>query len=319
MSENTAIEWTDKTWSPWEGCTKISAGCAHCYAAARNHRFGDNWGPGKPRRLTVDWKKPVRWNKAATSHWPAVQFRHPRVFPSLCDWLDDEVPIEWLARLLALIHNTPNLDWLLLTKRPELFRERIENVVNWMEAEDSEAEESGDGGASNAGFAMHAWANGHALENVWIGTSVEDQSNADRRIPELLKIPAKLRFLSVEPMLGPIDLKLMRRSFGFPKHITKEGHAVGMPQGIHWVIVGGESGPGARPCNVAWVRDIVRQCAEAGVACFVKQLGANVVQSWDDPSINPSTFAVKLKHPKGGDPAEWPEDLRVRQMPEVKP
>ncbi len=157
----------------------------------------------------------------------------------------------------------------------------------------------------------------------------------DRRGPELIKIPARFRFLSLEPLLGPISLTaegFIPATGDHPNMVGymmtpddgKSGLSVSRADalrksGIDWVIVGGESGPGARPCNVAWIRDIVRQCAEADVACFVKQLGANVVQSWDNPSITPSTFAVKLKHPKGGDPSEWPEDLRVRQMPEVKP
>src|SRR5438309_1214907 len=117
MGENTSIAWCNHTFNPWEGCTKVSAGCAHCYAETRNHRFGaDNWGKGKPRRRTSDanWKLPYKWNAQAEKHGTRL-----RVFcASLADWLDDEVPVEWLANLLKLIHQTPNLEWLMLTKRP---------------------------------------------------------------------------------------------------------------------------------------------------------------------------------------------------------
>ena len=340
MSENTKIEWADNSWSPWRGCTKVSAGCAHCYAetlSKRNPAVLGQWGKGKPRVLAKNWNDPVKWNRKeagkTVTHEEFYNAQRPRVFPSLCDWLDEDVPIEWLARFLNLIHDTPNLDWLLLTKRPENFRDRLITAIkSWTWADPADVKDR-----------IEAWVDGSRLfQNVWIGTSVEDQSNADRRIPALLKIPARLRFLSVEPMLGPVDLKLMRRSFGFPQHITKDGHAVGMPQGIHWIIFGGESGPGSRPCNVDWIRDGVRQCAAAGVACFVKQLGAvpvytaagiefssddgmdNVRAHWTDPGWmihwnSAHNSAQKITHSKGGDPEEWPEDLRVRQFPEAKP
>lgn len=328
MSENTKIEWADNSWSPWRGCTKVSAGCAHCYAetlSKRNPAVLGQWGKGKPRVLAKNWNDPVKWDRQSLKRWDAergkgLPFSYPprtKVFPSLCDWLDDEVPIEWLAQFLGLIQATPNLDWLLLTKRPELFRQRmLEAQCRWQ-----------DNGATFSAIEafqwIESWINGNPPPNVWIGTSVEDQANADRRIPALLKIPARLRFLSVEPMLGPVDLKLMRRSFGFPQHITKDGHAVGMPQGIHWVIIGGESGPGARPCNVDWIRSGVQQCAAAGVSCFVKQVGSQAEYGIPTNAMGEELIDVApsmcLKHPKGGDPDEWPEDIRVRQMPEVKP
>lgn len=331
MSDTTKIEWTDHSWSPWEGCTKVSPGCAHCYAEALNHRFGkDNWGKGKPRRRTKDWTKPVRWNQwvvpvcnqcgieyyrcavevAGGLNCPdcdkVVRLRRQRVFPSVMDWLDDEVPIEWLADFLRLIHETPALDWLLLTKRTELWPERMRQVIALPDTMDRSL--------------AIAWFNGQPPANVWIGASVEDQRRADERIPELLKIPANVRFLSLEPLLGPVDLKLCARSFGFPQHITKDGRAVGMPQGIDWVIIGGESGPGARPCHVEWVRDLVRQGQDAGVPVFVKQLGAR--PAWTDrqvagQTVYPHTKPLALNHPKGGDPFEWSEDLRIREFPKL--
>lgn len=303
------------------------------------------WGKGKPRVLAKDWEKPVRWNRDFAE---AIQLADrcfpyrdrsqdaahlPRVFPSMCDPFDEEVPIEWLARFLRLIHDTPHLDWLLLTKRPALFGRRL-----------AEVEESCiEIGGKEMMHWRHAWTHNTPPSNVWIGTSVEDQPNADRRIPELLKIPAKIRFLSVEPMLGPVDLKLdhieVEASFrhaddckGFCDFACGGEEVKG---GIDWVIVGGESGPGARPCNVEWVLSVVDQCAKASVPCFVKQLGSKAVESdfqhtkecWNENCAlagGPGDCdgevvqdSLCLSHPKGGDPEEWPDDLRVRQFPEV--
>lgn len=339
MSKNTKIEWCDHTWSPWRGCTKVSPGCANCYAetlSRRNPRVLGQWGKGKPRVLAKNWNDPVRWNKCAAqkscgyclfeeSDGELLKQCHrcaqrPRVFPSLCDWLDEEVDIHWLARFLALIQSTPNLEWQLLTKRPEIWRERLVGAYSHMQ--------SFGGGATPQLLMVINWLDGEAPKNVRIGTSVEDQPRADERIPALLQIPAAKRFLSVEPMLGPVDMKLdqieVEASFrhaddckGFCDYACGGEEVKG---GIDWVIVGGESGPGARPCNVEWIRSIVAQCAAAGVPCFVKQLGARPVEYSDVAGANCafSNHGRPIAHPKGGDPEEWPEDLRVRQFPEVK-
>jgi protein gp37 len=332
MSENTKIEWCDHTWNPWRGCTKVSPGCANCYAerqSKRNSKVLGQWGPGAPRVLAKNWGDPLKWNRKfapiemvnAIGERFTVSVRKPTVFPSFCDWLDDEVDVKWLERFLELIHKTQHLNWLLLTKRPENFVNRLREVQRHMTVDPLDIVDR-----------IDAWISGYRVpQNVWIGTSVEDQQRANERIPELLDIPAKLRFLSVEPLLGPVYLRLPSRSFGFPSHITKEGHAVGMPQGLHWVIVGGESGPKSRSCNVEWIRSIVNQCKVSGVPCFVKQLGSRVIdpfttcahtvqfnQCWPD-GTETNGHHVLLTHPKGGAPSEWPEDLRVRQFPEVKP
>lgn len=210
-------------------------------------------------------------------------------FPSLCDY--DEVPIEWLADFLMLVIDTPNLDWLLLTKRPENV-ERINQalkIANWGDRDKK---------ALWSGLVPH---------NVWLGTSVENQEMADKRIPELIKIPARVRFLSVEPMLEAIDL----RSAAFNGADSISGME-GSMEGIHWVIVGGESGPHARPCDVEWIRDIRYQCAYAKVPCFVKQLGSNSFQR----TMQRDEWV--LDDPKGGDPSEWPEDLRVQEFPKLE-
>jgi len=272
---NTKIEWADHTFNPWEGCTKVSPGCAHCYAAARNKRFagGANWGKGAPRRRTseANWKQPLKWDEAPSRRAAigrllgegqsfAEEPRPPRVFcASLADWLDDEVPIEWLADLLALIRKTPHLDWLLLTKRPQNWRPRIAAAADYHH----------DYGDRNVGAWLWDWfKHGIAPANVWIGTTVEDQQRADERIPQLLQIPARVRFLSGEPLLGPVE-------FSNVTHRSDCVAALGKPAlaGIHWVIAGGESGPGARPMHPAWARSLRDQCAGAGVAFHFKQWG----------------------------------------------
>jgi len=253
MSENSKIEWTDHTFNPWEGCQKVGPGCDHCYAETRNARFAGgtavNWGPGAPRRRTgaANWRKPIAWN-AAHAEFFAQHGRRQRVFcASLADVFDNAVDPAWRRDLFDLIELTPHLDWLLLTKR-------VGNVARLV-----------------ADARTHDWLAGR--DNVWIGASIVNQEEADRDIPKLLALPARVRFLSMEPLLGHVDLKLTARSFGFPKHITRDGHAVGMPQGLHWVIVGGESGTQARPMHPGWARSLRDQCTASGVPFLFKQWG----------------------------------------------
>lgn len=265
MAKNSKIQWTTHTFNGWRGCTKVSPGCKHCYAEKLvTTRLQGEWGPGAPRQLASDamWREPLKWDKEAARDLHeftttgaitdesgaviATTYERPRVFcSSLADVFDHEVPIEWRVRLFDLIAATPNLDWLLLTKRPESWSARLHEA------------------ASASPFALR-WLNGEAPANIWMGTSVEDQQRADERIPELLSIPARVRFLSCEPLLGPVDL-----AFGHPKWRTAESyHAY-----IHWVIVGGESGPDARPMHVEWARSLRDQCAAAGVPFLFKQWG----------------------------------------------
>jgi protein gp37 len=272
--KNSHIEWTDHTFNPWEGCTKVSPGCAHCYAETRNVRFsaGRNWGPGAPRRRTspANWHQPVTWNRAAEgSRLP------PRVFSaSLADWLDDEISPQWLADFLTLIHYTPHLDWLLLTKRPQNWRSRLEATGGC----------DFDSDFSNPSGMIGEWLRGRAPENVWIGTTVEDQTRADQRIPELMKIPAVVRFLSCEPLLGPLDLYNGDPDPRLGGHTAtrtylgdwwEPGDNPRGPSrhGVDWVICGGESGHGARVMNPDWARSLRDQCAAAEVSFFFKQWG----------------------------------------------
>lgn len=231
MADNTRIEWADHTFNPWEGCQKVGPGCDHCYAETRNARFGGgtapNWGPGAPRRRTsrANWKKPLHWNRDAAA-FAEAHGRKQRVFcASLADVFDNAVPISWRADLFDLIDATPNLEWLLLTKR-------IGNVNGML-------------GKWNLAMPPH----------VWLGATMVNQEEIDRDWDKLMAAPAVIRFLSVEPMLGEIEIP----PFGSPF--------------VDWIICGGESGPGARPLRPDWVRSLRDQCAAAGVAFLHKQNG----------------------------------------------
>lgn len=264
MAENTAIEWADHTFNPWVGCTKVSPGCDHCYAEARmdTRLHLVSWGPGQPRQRTKTWGSPKRWNGQHAEFF-ARHGRRQRVFcASLADVFDNEVPTEWRADLFQLIETTPNLDWLLLTKR-----------------------------IGNAKEMMFRARGGYLplLPNVWIGATVVNQAEADRDIPKLLAVPARVRFLSIEPMLGAIDLTLdglvctacrwcadtgSDPDTGAVEHCRRcEWTGKGDEWGIDWVICGGESGPGARPIHPDWARSLRDQCAAAGVPFLFKQWG----------------------------------------------
>lgn len=314
MSEFSKISWTDSTFNPWIGCTKVSPGCANCYAEEMDRkRFSKtlpgcsleapktHWGKGAPRYRTKTWGEPVKWDQ----YWAVFQqvdmqdgTRHRgdmkqiaalaldadkivacgpvrrRVFcSSLADWLDDEVPAEWLADLLEVVCSTPSLDWLLLTKRPGGWHLRMEAAQKVLEGRTSAP-------ASRAFIDVDYWLHGSAPANVWIGTTVENQDYAERRIPELLKIPAKVRFLSVEPMLGPVDLSkiLVNHKLAWFVNNHRGGllasamsNTMGSMPWIDWVICGGESGTGRRPFEIEWAESLAAQCATAGVAFFMKQ------------------------------------------------
>jgi protein gp37 len=263
MGKDSAIQWTDHTFNPWWGCQRVSPGCENCYAEAFDHRLGrDDWGPKAQRRFFGEkhWAEPEKWNRAT---------ERQRVFcASMADVFEDRRDLDsQRARLWTLIHKTPQLDWQLLTKRPE-------NMT-----------------------AMLPWGNGMPWLNVWCGTTVEDEKRAAERIPALRDVPAKVRFLSMEPLLGPVDL-------------------TGRLDGIDWVICGGESGFGARPFDLAWARSIRDQCRDAGVAFFCKQLGANSVWPLDEAARSVyRSGRIRLKDLHGGDWDEWPADLRVREFP----
>lgn len=280
MSDKSLIQWTDATWNPVRGCTKISPGCKHCYAETFAERFrgvaGHPYEQGFDLRLVPEkLDEPLRWTKPR------------RVFVnSMSDVFHDGVPFEYVAAMLGVMAAAERHTFQVLTKRPERMRE----FFAWARRHRGQTPRSVCSQTASQllhrkwDFAMRQphWP----LPNVWLGVSVEDRKYGLPRIDHLREVPAAVRFLSIEPLLedlGELDLT-----------------------GIHWVIVGGESGRGARPFHVEWARSIVRQCKAAGVPPFVKQLGAVPVDQ-----LGP----LLIRAPKGGDPGEWPEDLRIRQMP----
>ncbi|WP_025992361.1 phage Gp37/Gp68 family protein [Burkholderia thailandensis] len=275
MSENSKIEWCDSTWNPWEGCQKVGPGCDHCYAEARNARFAGgsavNWGPGAPRRRTsaANWRKPLAWN-ATHEQFFAAHGRRQRVFcASLADVFDNAVNPMWRVDLFELISNTPNLDWLLLTKRIGNARDMISNVLGSIMRDERE------------------WP----WPNVWLGATIVNQAEADRDIPKLLAVPARVRFLSMEPLLGPVDLRFhiySEPTGNFRTHGGKRQLELRRPAdgGLHWVIAGGESGHGARPMHPDWARSLRDQCAAADVPFLFKQWGEHSLaydRDRDDP------------------------------------
>lgn len=411
MSSGSNIEWTDSTWNPVVGCTKVSEGCRNCYAMVMAQRVaaaGDALVcTGVPQMSPKQWAyrnvvkrdgkdKPLpQWNNKVVCIEEALteplKWRKPRrVFVnSMSDLFHEDVPFEFIDKVFAVMALAPQHTFQVLTKRPGRMVEyfgiqpegttRPYHVLNQMY---QVALESGSGtpvatlynkmqrtyheDGTRSGF----WP----LPNVWLGVSVEDQAAADARVPLLLQVPTAVRFLSVEPMLGSVTFR--------PKADDLRGMVTNMLRGvadkpamldgIGWVIVGGESGPGARACDVAWVRYVVQQCKEAGVPCFVKQLGArpydgdvefcrfmsyqewvNKASSWlggvnsagkrymtktdavcidkkgrvceiggdfmrarDEDAFSVHCHEViKLRDRKGGDMAEWPEDVRVREFP----
>lgn len=324
MGADTKIEWTHHTFNPWRGCAKVSPGCANCYAEALAKRTGihGTWGPNGERVVSSDayWRQPLRWSRAA-----AKAGERRRVFcASMADVFEDRPDlVEPRRRLMMLMLDTPHLDWLLLTKRPE----NIARLMDWSVLGCFDADE---------------WP-----ANAWIGATAEDQQRADERIPHLLAVPAAVRFLSVEPLLGPVDL----RPWLPPSVVVamKYEHDTGRTweqdhARINWAIVGGESGPGARPMHPAWARSVRDQCREAGVPFFFKQEGAwtkrrpsnycavtrrryshesvalfeDGTQYRADQPDEWGTRGMETLYRHGGhngDLSLFPEDLRVREFP----
>lgn len=284
MSENTKIEWCDHTVNLWRGCDKVSPGCANCYAAAMDRRFygGLNWKGMRTDKRGSGTDLAMRLNRKAGK----LGIRY-RVFNgSMNDWLDDKVPEEWLAELLALIHATPHLDWLLLSKRPENWKPRIEDALNIVSEKPNVFTRYT--AANLEWWNLRCWLDNSPPANVWIGTTAENQEMADKRIPQLLRIPAKVRFLSCEPLLGPVDI-VSAGALGCdcPDQEQPDGtvearcsgrcafyrHAIDKMKRIDWVICGGESGPKARPMHPFWARSLRDQCEATGVPFFFKQWG----------------------------------------------
>lgn len=318
MADRTEIAWCDSTFNPWIGCTKVGPGCDHCYAEAdfdfRKHRV--KWGSGNSRSRTseANWKKPLQWNRQPFVECMACGWRgelreaeivknppgfHPpvdsaslcklcrqpmlkssrrRVFcASLADVFDNEVPRQWRYDLLWLISNTPNLNWLVLTKR-------IGNAHRMLSDE-----------CSRMGLPWDP----KRWPHVWIGATICNQEEADRDIPKLLAIRATVRWISVEPLLGKVELD---SSDAIGLHAFGCGHrgCECGDRGIDWVVAGGESGAKARPMHPGWVRSLRDQCAAAGVPFFMKQLSGERGKPIKDITA-------------------FPSDLQIREYPHANP
>ena len=315
MSNNTSIQWTDNTWNPIVGCSRVSEGCKNCYAermagrlaAMGKRQYQDVVGDGLTYGPNAGWTGETALVESALSD-PSYWKKGKRVFVcSMGDLFHPSVPFDWVDRVFTVMALCPRHTFQVLTKRPERMAEYFNYAVKFDNLEEEIARRVG-----WEGKWPRPTEGDWPLRNLWIGTSVENQAAADERIPHLLRCQPAVCFLSLEPLLGPVDLSLW----------VNDGN-VDCSAPIHWVIVGGESGPKARPCDIAWIRSIRDQCAAAGVPCFVKQLGSNCHDSesgilgrqapWD-PELQ-GTYR-RLRAPKGGDPAEWPADLlNVRQWP----
>lgn len=358
------ITWTDKTWNPIRGCSRVSEGCRHCYAETVAARFS---GPGLPYEgLAADGKWTGKVRLIPEHLADPLSWKKPRrIFVnSMSDLFHEGLESEEIAAVFGIMVSAPQHTFQVLTKRPERMRDWIEktSVVDCIEAASAR-------GCKLPDFSCGIWP---GAKNIWLGVSVEDQKTADERIPLLLQTPAALRFVSYEPALGPVDLSWhlkettrhhvcadvggMIRNRSFYGLMSDDGRALSRDEAeaqlralrargvklipgngcddfdpekgcrghrqprLDWVIVGGESGPKARPFDIAWARQVVRDCKAAAVPCFVKQLGAwPIFEERDLAQLDErrmcSDGTYKFRDRKGGDMAEWPEDLRVRGFP----
>lgn len=333
----TTIEWTHppgyrgESWNPVTGCTKVSQGCKHCYA----ERVFPRAYAASGRQFVDVLTHPDRLGAPLKRRAPTCWFVN-----SMSDLFHEAVPDEFIDRVFAVMALAPKHRFIVLTKRPARMREYLSDAR--LHSRLHEAVKARMGYHHRQRPAINAAD--IPLPNVWLGVSAEDQATADKRIPLLLQTPAAVRLVSLEPLLGPVDLDplWLRPS---PSTAAQNGRTAHLPlshwtnwhtTALDWLIVGGESGPGARPCDVAWIRSIVTQGQAAGVAVFVKQLGARpagwcVGRLHDDLHLRDrddycdieaahegaacDAGCRLLSDRKGGDPSEWPEDLRVRGWP----
>lgn len=343
MAETT-IQWTDHSLNPIRArrflqaepepqyamghhCRKISPGCANCYASKMQSRFRmpEYLGEGAGLNGVEPFLDESKLAEVLRRKKPTKYF-----WCDMTDLFGEWVLNEWIDRCFATMALTPQHTHQVLTKRPERMLEYVTT--------------RGYHAYNDVRLETEQWP----ARNIWFGVSVEDQTRADERIPLLLQTPAAVRFLSIEPLLGPISLEQYLWAAGgstagpwqYPSGRVERASGIGgqtisskPAREIRWTIIGGESGPHARPCHLEWVRDLVRQCQAAGTAVFVKQLGRSAWSTvkadhrgridkgahMGSAPVAPEPWRLWLDDSHGGDPAEWPEDLRVRQFPEVSP
>lgn len=314
MADNSAIEWTDATWNIVTGCSVTSPGCTNCYAMKL---AGTRLQHEESRAgLTIETKAGPVWNGTTrfNEQWldQPLRWRRPRkVF--VCahgDLFHESVPDEWIDRVFAVMALCPQHTFQVLTKRSDRMRDYFTNplragivqtVVDNMESEDDCPF-----GDAHAPWVIDPWP----LPNVWLGVSVEDQQRADERIPDLLATPAAVRWISAEPLLGPVDLESIRCDGWVIKALSGGiyrpfGATWGQHTRLDWVVAGGESGPGARPMHPDWARSLRDQCAAAGVPFLFKQWGdwaplGDVDQAIGKPAADLMADGLRVVHPNPG-------------------
>lgn len=345
----TKIEWTERNWNPFYGCRRVSPGCENCYAESMASRFIGIDKKGRTLPYTGiakkvggqgRWTGEVKLNEDVLTE--PLRIKKPTKFfvNSMSDTFYEKMPDEWLDKLFAVMALCPQHTFQILTKRPERMKERVEMLRNYSDV----IGQFWVGDAIEALLdrdipAIYKTRIDAPLPNVWLGVSVENQKAADERIPFLLQTPAAVRWLSVEPLLEAVDLGRRRSGSGWDEWLTGRMHRGpsvwdGEPK-VDWVVLGGESGGGARECNVRWIRQIVEQCKAAEVPVFVKQLGKYPVQNCGQcgrmmghclggavDACGPTHALVahelmQIRNSKGGDINEFPEDLRIREFPEA--
>ena len=293
MADHTKIEWTDATWSPITGCTIVDAGCTNCYAmqlaGTRLKHHPSRAGLTRETGGRPKWTGEVRFNKQWLDQ--PLRWRRPRMI-FVCahsDLFHESVPDEWIDKVFAVMALAPQHTFQVLTKRPD----RAARYLNSLYA--------GQRGVASSGLEIRGSLTAPMLvknaifdgfKNVWLGTSASDQASADLRIPHLLDCPAAVRFVSLEPLLGPVDLVNLHPSDAMTvdalggRSLSRDGDYDDGNVRLNWVICGGESGPGARPLHPDWARSLRDQCEAAGVAFFFKQWGEWAValdRERDDP------------------------------------
>lgn len=266
------IQWTEQTWNPVTGCSRVSPGCMNCYAEKMAFRImhmgnkASEYYAGTTRKTEggkTQWTG--RINTVPSALDKPRRVKKPTMFfvNSMSDLFHEDIPLAFLMQVWAVIRATPQHTYQILTKRPENILQRLPE--DW----------------------------GEGYPNVWLGVSIESQGYMSRAI-SLSKIPAAIRFVSAEPLLGPIE---------FPGWMYN--WRSGKQRFIDWVIIGGESGPVARECNPQWISGLIKQCSNAGMYVFVKQTGSVLAKKWGCKDI------------KGGNPLEWPYNIRLREMPQI--
>lgn len=320
----TSIEWTDETWNPTRGCSRVSEGCRNCYAERIAARFNGTDIVDGQRKLRTFAGFAIRGQDGP--HWTGrveliesklqepLHWRKPRrVFVnSMSDLFHENLPYPDILHIFQTMGKCPRHTFQILTKRSAKMRELL-SLFWWRNLGHSPAM-GGDHWVKVIAGEQRA-GDQNFLPNVWLGVSVENQQTADERIPLLLQTPAALRFVSYEPALGQVDFTALNGRIGGTRLDCLSGRwddDDSCGESVDWIIVGGESGPGARPFHLEWAREAIRQCKAAGVPVFVKQLGSRLVGETAD-----LIYLASMDSRKGGDWDQWPPDLRIRQFPDI--